>query len=416
MTDYGIKDDGSFDRKHVDDIVDSIERSLRNSLGDDIELRQSSPLKQIVDTVSVELGLQWQALEDVYFDTFFEDASGEALDKQLALAGFSRLPQRSATGIVEFSVTDPAAEDVTIPEGTVVTTEAAGDTPAIPFATTTDTILQAGDTAATVGVEALKPWETDVEEEYLGEATNVAANTITKFDTPVAGVDSVTNPRQTGDPDEGDVVGRDRETDPEFKLRYRNEIAASGNATLRAIEAAVFNADDRIESVNVDERRDAGTDEYGVEVTVLAPGVPDDDIAEALVVSRAAGLDTFGSETGSFDGRSERFDRATEATIYVDATLTTADTFPSDGVQSIKDRLIRFIGGEASDGVQYPGLGIGEDVVFDQVKRRVLQEEGVVEADVAIDTSSSPTATSNIVVGDTEAAMTGSAEVTVSEQ
>lgn len=151
-------------------------------------------------------------------------------------------------------------------------------------------------------------------------------------------------------------------------------------------------------------------------MTVLAPGVPDDDIAEALVVSRAAGLSTFGSETGSFDGKSERFDRATEATIHVDATLTTADTFPSDGVQSIKDRLIRFIGGQASDGVQYPGLGIGEDVVFDQVKRRVLQEEGVVEADVAIDTSSSPTATSNIAVGDAEAAMTGSAEVTISEQ
>jgi hypothetical protein len=30
------------------------------------------------------------AFEDVYYATFFEDASGEALDKQVALAGFTR--------------------------------------------------------------------------------------------------------------------------------------------------------------------------------------------------------------------------------------------------------------------------------------------------------------------------------------
>jgi hypothetical protein len=32
------------------------------------------------------------AVEDVYYATFFEDASGEALDKQLALAEFTRRP------------------------------------------------------------------------------------------------------------------------------------------------------------------------------------------------------------------------------------------------------------------------------------------------------------------------------------
>ena len=417
-TDYGIQDDGSFRRKHVDEIEESTVRNLRNRLGEDVELRQRSELKQIVDTMAIEFSLQWQALEEVYFSTFFEDAAGEALAKQLALAGFTRLPQRSATGEVEFSRGSPAPDDIDIPAGTVVTTTRTQSRPAIPFETTEDTILEEGSTSVTVGVEGLKPWQTDVDEEWLGEETNVAANAISEFDSPLAGVESVTNPLPTGDPDEGYQVGRDRETDAEFRLRYQNSIGAAGNATVRAIEAAVFQADQRIESVDVEEVRDSANDDYGVRVTVLAPGVPDDDIAQAILDSRAGGIDTFGAESGIADDdgdqKTENFDRATEQTIYVDATLTTSDTFPSDGEASITDRLIRYIGGVASDDVNYPGLGVGEDVIHDQVKRRVLEEQGVIEADVAIDTSSGPTSTSNIAIPDDQAAMTGTSEVTIS--
>lgn len=418
MTEYGIQDDGSFRRKHVDEVEEDTVRELKNNLGEDVELRQRSELKQIVDTVSIELALQWQALEALYFSTFYEDASGEALSKQLAIAGFTRLSQRSATGEVKFSRSSAAPDDIDIPAGTVVTTTRTESRPAIPFETTEDAILEEGATSVTVPVEALKPWQTDVEEKWLGEETNVAAGAISEFDSPLAEIDDVDNPNPTGDPDLGYQVGRDRETDAEFRLRYDNSIAAAGNATIRAIEASVFQADSRIESADVEEVRDSDAGDFGVRVTVLAPGVPDDDIAQALLDSRAGGLDTFGAESGTADddgkSKTENFDRATEKTIYIDATLTTSDTFPSDGKSSIEDRLIRYVGGDAADGVSYPGLGVGEDVIFDQIKRRVLEEQGVIEADVAIDTSSSPTATSNISVPDDQAAMTGTSEVTIS--
>jgi len=417
-TDYGIQPDGSFRRKHVDEVESDGERNLKNKLGEDVELRQGAELKQILDTMSLEFALQWQALEEVYFSTFFEDASGEALAKQLALAGFNRLPQRSATGEVEFSRGTAAPDDIDITAGTVVTTTRTQSRPAIPFETTEDAILEEGSTSVTVSVEALKPWQTSIDEQWLGEETNVAAGAISEFDSPVAGVDAVTNPLPTGDPDEGFQVGRDRETDPEFRLRYQNSIGAAGNATVRAIEAAVFQADSRIESVTVEEVRDSTNGDFGVRVTVLAPGVPDDDIAQAILDSRAGGLDSFGAESGTADDdgvpKTENFDRATKQTIYVDATLTTSNTFPSNGSESIEDRLIRYIGGVASDGVNYPGLGVGEDVIHDQVKRRVLEEQGVIEADVAIDTAASPASTSNISVPDDQAAMTGTDEVTIS--
>lgn len=417
-TDYGIQKDGSFRRKHVDEIESDGERNLKNGLGEDVELRQGSELKQVLDTMSIELALQWQALEEVYFSTFFEDASGEALSKQLALAGFSRLTQRSATGEVTFSRGSAAPDDINIPSGTVVTTSSTESSPAIPFETTSESVLDEGDTSVTVEIEALKPWQTDVEEKWLGEETNVAANSITEFSTPLAGVDSVTNPNPTGDPDQEYQVGRDRETDAEFRLRYQNSISAAGSATVSAIEAAVFQADERIESVDVEEVRDNTTNEYGVRVTVLAPDVSNDDIAQAIFDSRAGGLDSFGSVSGTADDdgvpKTENFDRAVEETIYIEANLTTSETFPSDGTETITDRLIRYLGGQASDGVNYPGLGVGEDVIFDQVKRRVMEEQGVVEADVNIGVDSGSLAKSNITIADDKAAMTGTAEVTVS--
>lgn len=310
------------------------------------------------------------------------------------------------------------ANDVQITAGTVVTTEETETTPAIPFETTGLVTLNAGETSVTAPVEALKPWQTDVDEKWLGEETNVASNTITQIDSPIAGVDSVTNPDPTGDPDLGFTVGRDRETDPEFKLRYQNSISESGGATLRAIESAVFAADQRIQSVDVAEVRDSSSGDYGVKVTVLAPGVPDDDIAQAIFESRAAGLESYGAESGQADDdgltSTENFDRATENPITVDVAVTTSDTYPNDGNESIQDRIIRYIGGEDSSGVTFPGLGVAEDVILDQIKRRALEERGVIEATVQIAETGNALGSSNITVPDGEAATTSTTEVTVS--
>ena len=267
MTEYGVQDDGTFDRKPVDQIIEDKKRNFLDSLGEDKELRQSSPVKQIIDANAIEIGRLWQALESVYFAGFYEDSFGTQLDKQLALAGFSRIPSRSATGEAEFSREDPADGDISISSGTVVTTSRTETRPPIPFETSEGVILEEGETSVTAEIEALKPWQTELSEEWLGEETNVDADTITRFEDPVPGVDEVTNPKATGDEEEGFVSGRDRETDAEFKLRYENSLAEGGSSTPEAIKSIVFNAADDVRSVKVEEVRDPDSGALVIEHT-----------------------------------------------------------------------------------------------------------------------------------------------------
>lgn len=418
---HGVQDDGSFERKHVDMVREDLKRAFKNELGEDIELRPSSPITQIIDAAAVELSRQWAAAEGAYYASFYQDAQGEALEKQLALAGFSRVPTRPATGEIEFSRSGPAPSDITIPSGTVVTTERTETRPRIPFETTAGATIAEGETSTTAPAEGLKPWQTDLDESWLGEQTNVNAGTIVRFEDPVSGVDAVTNPEATGDESLGYTEGRDKETDAEFRLRYENSLAEGGAATVQAVKSGVYNHDDDIVSVKVEEVRDSANGEYGLRVIVLAPGVTDDTVAQAVLDSRAGGLQSFGTSTGTGtldDGteKTESFERASELTIKIDATLTTSSTYPSDGSTTIENKLIRYIGGVANDGLNYPGLEIGEDVIYDQVVRRVMEIQGVVEGDVQIAVSGNALGEANVAVANDEAARTSTADITITEK
>jgi hypothetical protein len=236
-------------------------------------------------------------------------------------------------------------------------------------------------------------------------------------------VDSVTNPLATGKPGaERFQTGRDRETDAEFKLRYENSLAEGGVSTVPAMEASIFQFDERVQSVRVEQVRDT-TRGYGPEVTVFAPAIRnatggDDVIAQAVFESRAGGLESFGDVTGSAetdDGRvyQESFNYANERVIEIDITLTTSELYPDNGDRRIKDLLVQFIGGFDSDGVLFPGLNIGQDVVLDQVKKRVLQIAGVVEGEILIGDSGGSLSEANLSIGELEVATTALDEVTI---
>lgn len=420
---YGVDEDGRFEKKDVADIREDMRRAVQNELGSDKSLRQNSPIQQLIDAFAVEVSRQWDAAEEVYYASFFEDAVGEQLDKQLALAGFSRKPLRPAEGVVVFSRDTPAPRDITIDAGTTVRVPPTETRPQIPFVTTEPRTLFSGDVdSGEVPIEALSPFQFTESPtgDQLGESTNVQTGEITEIVDAVSGIQSVSNPVGTGEFGRDEFQnGRDRETDAEFRLRYKNALATPGVSTPASIESNVFQFDAGIQSVKVSEVHDDADDRYGLNPVVLAPGVGDDLIGQALFESRAAGLQTFGSEIGIAqyeDGQrtsEERFDRADPVNIDVTASLTTSNTYPADGAARIRSNLIQFVGGESADDIFYTGLDIGEDVVFDQLKQRIMEVRGVRAADVSIGEAGTTLGKSDVSVGSLEAARTALSRIEV---
>ncbi|QLG29980.1 baseplate J/gp47 family protein (plasmid) [Halorarum halophilum] len=422
---YGVQDDGSFDRKFVDDIIADLETKIRQEAGNDVDLGQSSPVKQILDTVAIELAELWAAQEENYYASYFEDAFGDHLDKLLKLAGVSRIPRRPATGEVTFSTGSANASDVTIQKGTEVTTAPTENAPAIPFKTTESATLTAGSTDVTVSIKGLQPWETDVDEEYLGDQTNVASNTVTIISNPISGIDSVTNQNATGDVAQGYVAGRDRETDAEFKVRYRNTLSQAGSSTLDAIKSEIYNAHEDITAVSMDENTSI-TDNTGsgglpgksFSATVQYTGALEDTIAQAILDSRPAGIQAYGSTDGTAtddDGETytQSFEEATAVDIYVDVTATGDGTESGSADTSIEDKIIAYIGGTDNNGLDLPGLEIGDDVIYDQVFAAALNVDGIQEADVTIGLADNPSGTANLTIAADEIARSDLAKIDV---
>jgi hypothetical protein len=126
--------------------------------------------------------------------------SGADLDDFLLMFGFIRFPARRATGIVTFSRSVAATQDVPISQGTSVIT---GSLPTITFQTTAPAYLLAGTTSVQVPIQCV----------LAGSLGNVTANSITTLTSGIGGIlPTPTNPSPTsgGTPPESDAAFRDR--------------------------------------------------------------------------------------------------------------------------------------------------------------------------------------------------------------
>lgn len=128
------------------------------------------------------LAAQVQALEMqaewVLDQAFPQTAEGKHLDAHAEMRALSRRAGTAATGSIIFSAREAAAEDRTIPRGTVCMTA-----DGLRFATTEGAILPAGETETEAPAQALT----------VGEAGNVAAGAIVKLAQMPAGVDACEN-------------------------------------------------------------------------------------------------------------------------------------------------------------------------------------------------------------------------------
>lgn len=168
-----------------------------------LSLEIGSPERKIVDAVGEAIS---ESTIDNYllgYNLDIDSKSGTDLDNFVGIWGFARQSGRYATGTVDFVLSYPATNDVTIPVGTqtYVPASVSGTTDFF-FLTTAASNIATGTQAVTVPVQC----------QIMGSIGNVASSAISGFNG--AGVSSVTNRAPTSG-------GLDPETDDALRQRFK---------------------------------------------------------------------------------------------------------------------------------------------------------------------------------------------------
>lgn len=381
-----------FKRKNYADLLTDMDVKARELFGDDINTSERSPLGILIRLFAWFLAKTWELAEKVYNSGFITKAEGVQLDYLTPFFNTKRNPERAS--IVPLAFTGTSAH--TIVEGTQFTTESN-----IYFVLTENVTLDVDGTGEGEAI-SMEP----------GITGNVLANTITVQAEPDADVLTVTNP-------EAATGGRDKESDTELLSRLLDSNAAQGSATADAIRAAVTSVPGVRAASVIENNSDTvvnGNEPKSIHVYVL--GGETSDVAQAIYSKKAAGIATNGVEQtiiqdASGNDQTIKFDYATEVSVYASVTLNTSTAFPADGVQRVQDAIVKVIGGLASDGTEYAGLGMGEDVYLSPLIAAVHSITGVINATIEIGETAGTLAPSNIIIDQQEVAQTAFNQIEV---
>lgn len=224
------------------------------------------------------------------------------------------------------------------------------------------------------------------------EAPSLTLNTI---ETPITGWDSVENPLDA-------VLGRDEESDAELKLRRDTALQQAGAATIDAIFSQLSSLEG-VTTVKIFENETEVVDLEGrppKSYEAVIRGGDEDEIAQSIWDTKPAGIRTVGDinkavlDSQNFP-QSVNFSRPTALDIYVIMNVTTDLNFPTNGETQIVENIIAY--GETFE--------VGQDViVIPKLLCTVADIDGILDVEVLVGTSASPTLSDNIIVADNEIA------------
>lgn len=215
------------------------------------------------------------------------------------------------------------------------------------------------------------------------------------------------------------VLGRDIETDPDFRNRREDLLKVTGKATIDAIRAAVLLVDDVDESFvfeNVTDVVDVnGVPAHSFETVIRGPLADNTEVSQAIFDTKAAGIQAFGDTVIPITDaqgfiHSIGFSRATKIPIFIIITVVTntdpktGPVYPTDGDAQVAAALASF--GDF--------LGISRDVIAEQVKCEAFETSGVVDITVFfIDDAPAPAVSDNIPISSREIATFDTADIAV---
>ncbi len=381
---FGISEKG-FKRKMYSDIEQDIFTRARDLFGEDINLSERSPLGLFFRTISWSLSLLWQLAEKVYFQGHLRDAEGINLDYVCEKADIYRFPAMASYGYAKFTGT-PGKK---IYKGFLVKT-----VQGVVFKTSSECIIGEDGSISTL-VRCMES----------GSLGNIDTSSLRIIINPELDIVSVTN-------EERFTTGRDVETDDELRERYKLSFTGSGKATIDAIRAHLLKIP-TLRGLKISENDSMQTVNGMVpkSIKIIALGGSDEEVAQAILDSKAAGIATNGNVSFmATDNIGEKhlikFSRATELPIFVKANLKFKKDVRNKEtlVVQVQSKIIKYIN----------SIPMGNDIFLAILVSNVVCNEPYIE-DIAITIgrTSESLNSSNISIEDEEVPYTDTDKVVI---
>lgn len=223
------------------------------------DLNVGSVARVLVEALSRELAVLYAQLGLVYEAGFVETASGRALDRVVALLGYSRFAVGRPVGTVTFRRRAGAIGNITIPAGTPIT-----DTEdSLRYETSESRVMLAGETTALVRVRGAS-----------ASTPVVKAGVLAVIQRAIAGIDQVTNESDASRASED-------ESDEELRARARDALLAAGKGTVEALRFGLLQMPE-VRDVRITERPSGVAGEIKVTVSLADPGADPDRLPPSV--------------------------------------------------------------------------------------------------------------------------------------
>lgn len=246
-------------------------------------LQSGDPLLAIFQAVAAQDVFLESVVTALINLTRAQTSAGSDLDTWMAQFAFTRLPATSAVGGVTLGANAVHSAPVSIPAGTVVQTTGGGIQYQL-IADTTQSAWSSGSNAYILPANTLSINAT-AQALVAGAASNVQANQLVQFPSPIAGVDTVTNPAAIGN-------GLNAETDSAFRNRFVLYLTTLSKATSGAIYEAAISVQEGLDVVLLDNSNINGTFTPGEYVVVVDDGSGNPPSSLLTAVSQAVGAVT----------------------------------------------------------------------------------------------------------------------------
>lgn len=318
---FGLDENG-FTPKTTDDILASLNTQLKATFGEAFasELAESVA-GQIVGVFAGELADLWNLALAVWRSRFPSLATGLSLDAVAEETGAIRLQSAPSTVDLTWSGTNGTM----VPVGSIARV---ASTDARFITTVAGTVSGGTVTVAATSIE-FGP--------ILGPA-----GSISDIVTPISGITGVTNTLDA-------ELGRDLETDAEFRARRALLLRQAGEATVGAIRSDLL-ALSGVDEVRIFNNPSGVTDADGLPAhsfEVVIRGGDDQEIVDEIFNSEPAGIQSVGTNSGTatdIEGATHtvQFSRPIDKNMYAEVVVTVNNNYPLDGDARIKQAIVDY--------------------------------------------------------------------------